>query len=297
MTCVKRIRKQLFSMIELALAIAILAIAAISIISLFFLGLQENRNSIGDNYSAISAEGIFAYISRIADTEWTTLLTEIPSSKPNSELNSTAGWVDHDGDVYNPPGSSLGVYGIKKLTNNMTEDFNAEILIWRKRPDDWSLPNDSGYKVRGDINCNPAGSGQNATVIYGTTQGTIYLKDQSFPFTYSGPATTIYTRSKGSNKDVQLENLSEGEDPDLNISGELFQFISGDMTIIVNAPGSGSGTITITGNGTTIIPDPVRGIAETSAAVFFEISWPVTKAYSLRKKRIYYFEIFDEDNV
>jgi hypothetical protein len=293
----KRVRKQLFSMIELSLAISILAIAAVSIIILFSLALQESKSSMGENYCAISSEDMFAYLSRLADNDWTTILSDIPSVKPISELTSTTGWTDNAGDVYNPPGSSLGVYGIKKLTDNLIEDFNAEVLIWRQSPEDWSLPNDDGYKVRGNINCNPSGSGQNETVIYGTTLGTIHLKDQTFPYTYSGPATSIYTRSKGGNKDVQLENLTEGEDPDLNISGEQFQFISGDMTIDIDAPGSGSGTIEITGNGTTIIPDPGRGIAELSTAILIEISWPVTMNYNLRTKRIFYFEVFDKDNI
>ena len=45
-------------MVELALAIAVLAVATASVMSLFFVGIEQNKNSIGDNYSAISSDDI-----------------------------------------------------------------------------------------------------------------------------------------------------------------------------------------------------------------------------------------------
>jgi len=287
-------------MVELALGIAILAIAVISIISLFWLGLEQNKGSIAENYCAISIEDIFSYLSRRADSDWTAALAEIPLLKPTYELTSTAGWVEHDGDIYNPPDSPLGVYGIKKLTDDTVEDFNAQILIWRISPADWSVPSDDyGYDVSGTIRYNPSLSGGNATEIYGTTLGTIILKIEESGFTYSGVATMVKTKSQGTGKNVNLDNLADGEDPLLNISGERFEFTSSDMTVDVVKTNSAQGTITFDANNVTIVPDPGRTISnpETSAAIFIEISWPVTMAYKLRKKRIYYFEIYDEDNI
>lgn len=289
-------------MVELSLAIAILVIATISIITLFFIGIDESKSSIGQNYSAIAADDMFAYISRKADYDWTSLLNDIPASKPDSELTNTIGWIINNGDIYQPSDSGGGVFGIKKFTRNSIEDFTAEVLIWQQGLNDWSLPGDTidGYDVSGTIRCNPSSSGQNATIIYGTTLGTIILKDEAPGFTYNGAATTVKSRSQGTKKEVSLDNLSEGEDPLLNISGESYTFSSGDITVNIIKMNNSLAEITFDARNTTIVPAPGRSLEQapqTSAAILIEISWPVTTDYNLREKHTYYFEIFDEENV
>jgi hypothetical protein len=140
----KKVHIQLFSMIELALSIAILTGAAVSIISLFCMGMQENRTAIGANYSAISADDLFVYFSRLAEEEWSDIIDAdlIPLSKPTSELDSSEYWESEAGSIYTTANSSPGVYGIKKLTNDAIEDFSGEVLVWRQTLNAWELPTD-----------------------------------------------------------------------------------------------------------------------------------------------------------
>ena len=90
-------KQKKFSLIEIALAIGILAVGLTAIMSLLPLGFQETRDSIGENYSSEAADSMLAYIARESfnSDSWNELFDgdeflgggincSIPSTKPRT---------------------------------------------------------------------------------------------------------------------------------------------------------------------------------------------------------------------
>ena len=126
----KKLRKKLFNMIEIALAIGILAIGIVAILSIMPIGLKEDRVSKTQNYAASASDSAFAYVSREFDKSWGGL--PLPSSKPLSELEDMDGWINsEEGNIYKPAAED-GVYGIKMTSaNGSISDTAGEVLMWQ----------------------------------------------------------------------------------------------------------------------------------------------------------------------
>lgn len=139
-----------FNLIEIVLAIGILAIGISVVIVMFPVGVNENKKSIGMNYSAMAAESIFSYISREANepSSWDATLALLPYStslnappiilKPYGKLDPSTWSIPEEGYIYkisdidiNDILWSKGVYGIKIKTGDIV-DFTGEALIWRQ---------------------------------------------------------------------------------------------------------------------------------------------------------------------
>jgi len=122
-----------FTLIEIVIAIAILAIGVTSVMSLFPVTLHHTKNSIAQNYSALEAENIFAFLSREAYTDWS-ILNSIPGSIPSSKFNkdSISTWTKLEADLYDDSDTTDGRYGIKVQTNDVT-DMTGEILLWKSQ--------------------------------------------------------------------------------------------------------------------------------------------------------------------
>jgi hypothetical protein len=122
-----------FNLIEIALAIGILAVGLTSIVSLFPIGLQETRDSIGQNYSSETADSMLAYIAREAYNDWN-VLASVPEGKPISSLTDSSGWTHLEGNIYGPDAGN-GVYGLKVSSgdNDSITDFAGEVLLWKSK--------------------------------------------------------------------------------------------------------------------------------------------------------------------
>ncbi|MCP4180027.1 MAG: hypothetical protein GY756_19875 [bacterium] len=132
-----REKTYLFSTIELVLSISILAIGITAIIGLFPAGLNETNYSVGENYSGISVNDMYAYIARESHFHnWETFLSSIPDSKPDTAktknvIMDTNNWGSPvEGNIYEPSNAAKGIYGIKVGSGNLSE-FSAQVLIWR----------------------------------------------------------------------------------------------------------------------------------------------------------------------
>ena len=142
-------KRNKYNLIEIALAIGILAIGAAAIVALFPLGFQETRNSIGENYSAEAADNMLAYIAREAYSDWNSLFdgdgdgegtsSLIPSSKPfvapDSTMDASTWGSAVEGDIYDPGTTNDGVYGLKVISSddNSIADFTGEVLLWKSK--------------------------------------------------------------------------------------------------------------------------------------------------------------------
>lgn len=136
-----------FNLIEIALAIGILAIGMTAIVSLFPLGFQETRDSVGENYSSEAADSMLAYIAREAYSDWNALFDGdgdgngtnclIPTTKPSTALTSTTGWTQpagYTGVIYDPNAGD-GVFGLKVTSGDdgSISDFSGQVLIWKSK--------------------------------------------------------------------------------------------------------------------------------------------------------------------
>lgn len=143
--------KKDFSLIEMALAIGILALGAIALVSLFPIGINQNRESIGTNYASMAADTIFAYLSRETNEptpRWNSVMATLPTSttlndppyiiKPTSVMNSSAWNIPEETIIYTASDVDInnititkGVFGIKVKTGDVI-DFTGEALVWRQ---------------------------------------------------------------------------------------------------------------------------------------------------------------------
>jgi hypothetical protein len=135
-------KQKKFNLIEIALAIGILAIGVTAIMSLFSLGFQEIRDSVGENYSSEAADSMLAYIARVAYHDWDDIVGtnaspgSIPRSKPTSKFINSS-WSDNiEGDIWDDEDPDTdGIFGIKVVTGSST-DFSGEMLIWESKVKD-----------------------------------------------------------------------------------------------------------------------------------------------------------------
>lgn len=138
-----QVKLDFFTIIEVALAVAILAVGAVILVSVYPVGVKNSTESMTKTYSSEAAESMFAYISRasLTNTKWNQegSIYEISSSKPSSVFSNTTEWpVSSDNGIYqvsNDDGSNKypGVYGIMFKTSDNV-DIVGEALVWKTTP-------------------------------------------------------------------------------------------------------------------------------------------------------------------
>jgi type II secretory pathway pseudopilin PulG len=136
---IKSRKKPFFTIIELVIAIGILAIGGTAVLGLFPLGLEQSKDSIGENYCSNAASDIIAYIKTYALADWDNFKISLDENKPGIEEAMTAAdietWTNMleygiSEDIKNIPTADTGVYGLKKETDNIA-DFTGVAAIWR----------------------------------------------------------------------------------------------------------------------------------------------------------------------
>jgi hypothetical protein len=132
-----------FNLIEVTLAIGVVAVGMAGLMALFPIGFNATRDAIGENYSADTADQllhVMAYYSKLSSTNWTALLGDSPttgmikeeSAKPSSAptdpptSKTTAFGI---GNIYEA-GTSKGVYYVESKTGS-TVDFAAHAIVWK----------------------------------------------------------------------------------------------------------------------------------------------------------------------
>jgi hypothetical protein len=147
-----RVSRKYFNMIEVTLAIGIVALGLVGILSLFPVGFNSIRDAVGDNYVNDTSQLFLSYIKLEAkkDTSippatqsqtqindrWGAVIDPIPTSKPDAPnptvdtVNpSYATWtVTAVPNLYSISGTP-GLYRIYSGTN----DFKAAVRVWKTR--------------------------------------------------------------------------------------------------------------------------------------------------------------------
>ncbi|MCF7790605.1 MAG: hypothetical protein K9L78_03325 [Victivallales bacterium] len=140
----KALKKRFFNMVELAIAIAVVAIGLTSVLSLVPVSIKTGSTANTNYYTSDISDSVNAFIMRkfaavddeLAESGWTATITELPKSKPLPELNGSESWTaTGEGCIYSVENTGNGVYGIKMTSGDMEDitDIIGEVLIWRNR--------------------------------------------------------------------------------------------------------------------------------------------------------------------
>jgi len=157
----KRLIRHSFNMVEIALALAVLAIGISSILVLFPVGINANRSAIADNNLADISEYLMGYLRAGCAAEWTKIAAKKADGK--TILSSDYFFTEKLADGYDsvkdlgntgvdPDGSSYGskvtdnlyqlttdntktnrAFLYKQMTGNVV-DFSAIVKVWTETP-------------------------------------------------------------------------------------------------------------------------------------------------------------------
>lgn len=62
-----------FSLIEISIALMVVAVGMLGVLTMFPVGLEQNQRSIEDTYAAMAAQEVFASLSMYAENNWENL--------------------------------------------------------------------------------------------------------------------------------------------------------------------------------------------------------------------------------
>ena len=91
-------RRAAFSLVEVSLALVVVAIGIFGIMSLFPAGLDQNARSIAETHAAFFAEEVFASLRAWADADWKAGLERLKSADSLYPACYDEKWHDPDKD-------------------------------------------------------------------------------------------------------------------------------------------------------------------------------------------------------
>lgn len=175
----KRLIRHYFNMVEIALALAVLAIGMSSILVLFPVGINANKSAIADNNLADIGEYLMGYLRAGCAAEWAEIAKDrqdaedaggdpsapswsdfffsgqIPTSYEatvNSVGRDAINLSDYEGNtgritenLYQLSGSQNYGFLYKQMTGDIV-DFAAVVMVWREEYSFYALnPEDNDY--------------------------------------------------------------------------------------------------------------------------------------------------------
>ena len=154
----RQIRKHPFNMVEIALAMAIIAIGLSGILVLFPVGINASKSAIADNNLADIAEYIMGYLQAGCNTDWIKLAKNPPGEGTSATypfanaLPTSASTVGDSGFTLDADGKDSkfptpipgndddnanlftdnhGTFLYRQMTNDVV-DFAAVIKVWKE---------------------------------------------------------------------------------------------------------------------------------------------------------------------
>lgn len=139
-------RRHHFNMIEILLALGVIAIGAISVLALFPYGLSSNRDSIAESFAGDSADQFLHWFAAQARSNWTGYALNaswLPAAKPSvptaAPYMESGGWGAQQ-DVtenlkYERHSSDSGVLRVTMqrgdTSGEIIEDFSGVYRLWK----------------------------------------------------------------------------------------------------------------------------------------------------------------------
>lgn len=168
----KRLVKHCFNMVEIALALAVLAIGMSSILVLFPVGINANKSAIADNNLADIGEYLMGFLRAGCAAEWAKIAENPEVENPDFIFSKSIvkGYDElpddgtesidplsskYDDDVNNSSRITSNLYRIKNNNNSVflykqmtgdIVDFAAVIRVWQEKTDFFAV-NASSYSV------------------------------------------------------------------------------------------------------------------------------------------------------
>lgn len=143
----KKLRVQFFSIVEVALALAIVGIGVAGIMSLFPVALNASRDSVGDNSAPDVAEQFLSFIEAkaysTATTDWSTAGFIIADMKDYTSASGSGYFNDDQTDatawgttpISNISSKTFGGTTLYKIVQSsgagLIPDFSGIIRIWK----------------------------------------------------------------------------------------------------------------------------------------------------------------------
>ena len=139
-------RKHLFSLIEIAVAMAVAAIGVAAIMALLPISLKSTSDSVGDTLAADVANSVIAQLDSVAWEDFD-LIQELPTSEPGKfgveKCLNYAEEKKSSSDYYliaPSDGLQKGHFVFMFGPKNKPADFAAEVRCWRREEESKALP-------------------------------------------------------------------------------------------------------------------------------------------------------------
>lgn len=256
---------QFFNMIEVILALTVVAVGMTSIMGLFPVGLNASRNAIAQNMSADVADQMITYLRVMGESSQTAydetfdldadMTTDLPiydnldiKNSTNFENNITIdiqGSGGNDVEVQTLSDNFLADYKDNEVQYNNTNDTNGNGMIFQRVANDWAI-----------FTLQP---------VSGTHRRRVY-------FVVQGPSCT----KDGGNRNIDFSAMVLVWKSPAQIKrwdGLTWSLWPEDSVIYSDSP-------------TNSTIDETQAF-DASAKINIELSWPLELPYNERKKRYY----------
>lgn len=156
-------RKKRFNLVEIVLAIGVVAIGVAGVMALLPPSLNANRDSVADTLAGEAATKMAAYLEIIGQKNWdsssiTTLpyILEMPTAKPDSTRTFTAKNMTSILGLTTKFMNDSNVLEDTKLTKYYVtsgdQSTAVEVNLWREQITDFHLPQNASGKTNIDNN-------------------------------------------------------------------------------------------------------------------------------------------------
>jgi type II secretory pathway pseudopilin PulG len=149
MSSTRRFRTRRFTLIEVTLALIVIAIGLMSIMALFPVGANANRDAIAENYAADAADQMLGFLASQIREDWS-FWNNIDDELVNiSGVPANIGsWTAQTGtNLYHTTVGGSRVYRMQQSTTvDAAEviDFDAVIRVWQTAMDTWRFDSTVG---------------------------------------------------------------------------------------------------------------------------------------------------------
>lgn len=186
-------RTQRFNLVEIVIALGIVAIGVTAVMGFLPMGLNASRDAIADNYAADSSDQLLHYLSSTIQEDWSQL-DNFGSTPPNVAAGSgdlTTWTVITGTNIYTKDYVGKTVYRILQQTDDIdgigttVVDFDAMVRIWKTTTKAWEYngsdfvdTEDSTYAKRALLNLEISWP---AVVNFGARRKTYYALEVNKP--------------------------------------------------------------------------------------------------------------------
>lgn len=130
-----------FSLIEVVLALAVIAFGVVSVLALLPASLKSSRDSVSDTHSALVAEHLIEMLSTAMEDAssasiWEATALALPTAKPGASESATpwTNWRTQDGIRYWRVGTSNQLQRVElRRDGNDYAEFGCMCRVWREQ--------------------------------------------------------------------------------------------------------------------------------------------------------------------